>query len=66
MMARYKLVAEDATVFDVFKAFEEQKNLLAVIVTEHGEMGERAETIVTPADFPRINRYLEVYNVKPF
>ncbi len=66
VLSRYKLVAADATVFDVFKAFEEQKNLLAVIVTENGSLGEKAECIVTPSDFPRINRYLETYNVKPF
>lgn len=66
ILARYKIVPEDATVFDVFKAFEEKKDLLAVIVTEHGVQGEKALTIVTPADFPRINRYLETYNVKPF
>ena len=66
ILARYKIVPEDATVFDVFKAFEEKKDLLAVIVTEPGVQGEKALTIVTPADFPRINRYLETYNVKPF
>ena len=66
MLARYKLVPESATVFDVFTAFEEQKNLLAVIVTENGLPGEKAMNLITPADFPRINRYLETYNVKPF
>lgn len=66
MLKRYKLVSADATVFDVFMAFEEQKNLLAVIVTENGVLGEKALNIVTPTDFPRINRYLETYNVKPF
>ena len=66
ILSRYRLVAEDTTVFDVFKAFEDQKNLLAVIVTEHGVMGEKAMNIITPTDFPRINRYLETYNVKPF
>lgn len=66
ILSRYRLVAQDTTVFDVFKAFEDQKNLLAVIVTENGVLGEKAMNIVTPADFPRINRYLETYNVKPF
>ena len=44
----------------------ERKNLLAVIVTEHGVFGEKALSIVTPSDFPRINRFLENYNAKPF
>lgn len=66
MLGRYKLMSKEATVFEVFKAFEEQKNLLAVIITENGVLGERAMNIITPADFPRINRYLETYNVKTF
>lgn len=66
MFSRYKLMGKDATVFEVFKAFEDQKNLLAVIITENGARGEKAMNIITPADFPRINRYLETYNVKTF
>ena len=66
MLGRYKLMSKEVTVFEVFKAFEEQKNLLAVIITENGVLGERAMNIITPADFPRINRYLETYNVKTF
>ena len=59
-------MSQDATVFEVFVAFEEKKNLLAVIVTENGVFGEKALSIITPSDFPRINRYLESYNAKPF
>ncbi len=66
VLKRYKLVPAETTVFDVFKAFEEKKDLLAVIVTETGALGEKALNIVTPSDFPRINHYLETYNVKPF
>ena len=65
-MERYRIMSQDATVFEVFVAFEERKNLLAVIVTEHGVFGEKALSIVTPSDFPRINRFLENYNAKPF
>ena len=65
-MEKYCIMSQDATVFEVFVAFEERKNLLAVIVTEHGVFGEKALSIVTPSDFPRINRFLESYNAKPF
>ena len=65
-MRRYAIMSQDATVFEVFVAFEEKKDLLAVIVTEHGVFGEKALSIVTPSDFPRINRFLENYNAKPF
>ena len=65
-MEKYCIMSQDATVFEVFVAFEERKNLLAVIVTENGVFGEKALSIVTPSDFPRINRFLENYNAKPF
>ena len=58
---RYMLLSISATVVDVFAAFEQNKNLIAVIITESGQMGEKALTMVTPADFPRINKYLETY-----
>ncbi len=65
-MARYLLLPRETTVVDVFEAFEKQKHLIAAIITENGELGEKAINIITPADFPRINRFLENYNVKPF
>ncbi len=65
-MLKYRIMSQDATVFEIFVAFEEKKDLLAVIVTEHGVFGEKALSIVTPSDFPRINRFLENYNAKPF
>lgn len=65
-MEKYRIMSQDATVFEVFVAFEEKKDLLAVIVTENGVFGEKALSIVTPSDFPRINRFLENYNVKTF
>ena len=65
-LQRYKVVSAEATVVDVFTAFEERKDLVAVIVTENGRMGEKALTIITPTDFPRINRYIESCGVKPF
>lgn len=64
-MERYKLMNAEATVADVFTAFEKKRGLLAVIITKNGVLGEKAITIITPADFPRINKYLENYNIKP-
>ena len=64
-MKRYLIVSQEATVFDVFVAFEEKRDLTAVIVTENGVFGEKALSIITPSDFPRINRFLENYNSKP-
>ncbi len=63
---KYRVMSADTTVYDVFSAFEEKRGLLAVIVTENGVMGEKAINMITPTDFPRINRYLESYGVKAF
>ncbi len=65
-LEKYRIMSQEATVFEVFVAFEEKKNLLAVIVTENGIFGEKAVSIVTPSDFPRINRFLEAYHARPF
>ena len=64
LLARYALFDAAATVFDVFEAFEKRKDLYAVIVTEHGIVGEKVLLLLTPSDFPAINRYLEAYNAK--
>ena len=65
-LEKYIIMSQDATVFEVFVAFEERKDLVAVIVTENGVLGEKVLSIVTPSDFPRINRFLESYNAKTF
>ncbi len=65
-MENYCLMNKYATVFDVFTEFEKRRSLVAVIITENGVLGEKVISIVTPADFPRINKFLENYNVKPF
>ena len=64
ILNRYRLLSAAATVFDVFEAFELRKDLYAVIVTEHGIVGEKVLLLLTPSDFPAINRYLEAYNAK--
>ncbi len=63
---RYLILPCTATVFDLFEAFEKDKALFAVIVTKNGKAGEKALLMVTPSDFPLINRYLENLNVKSF
>ena len=65
LLERYVLFDQTATVFDVFAAFEHRKNAYAVIVTEHGVIGEKVLFLLTPTDFPAINRYLETFNAKP-
>ena len=65
-MENYRLMNKYATVLDVFTEFEKRRSLVAVIVTENGVLGEKVISIITPADFPRINKFLEKYNVKPF
>lgn len=64
-MDNYCLMNKYATVLDVFTEFEKRR-LVAVIITENGVLGEKVISMVTPADFPRINKFLENYNVKPF
>lgn len=66
LLQRYCLFDVSATVFDVFEAFEKRKDLIAVIVTENGVEGEKVRLLLTPSDFPAINRYLESYNAKTF
>ena len=52
--------------FDVFDAFERRKDIYAVIITENGVLGEKVLLLLTPSDFPAINRYLEACNAKPY
>ena len=66
VLQKYKVMSREATVFDVFEAFETNKGIFAVIITENGVIGERAILLITPSDFPLINRFLETYCAKPF
>ena len=58
-------LSAEATVFDVFEAFERQKGLSAVLITQTGDASEKVKLMITPTDFPAINRYLEACNAKP-
>ncbi len=66
LLQKYVLLDAKSTVFDVFESFELHKGIYAVIVTENGVLGEKVLLVLTPSDFPTINRYLETYNAKSF
>ena len=66
VLQKYLVMSREATVFDVFEAFETHKGIYAVIVTENGILGEKALLLITPSDFPLINRFLETYCAKSF
>lgn len=66
LLEKYVLFNSDATVFDVFDAFERRKDIYAVLVTENGVIGEKVLFLLTPTDFPAINRYLEACNAKTY
>lgn len=59
MFVYYKYLSENATLEEVLSAFETNKKLIAVVVSERGKMGERIRNIVTPADLVHISRKLE-------
>ena len=66
LLEKYVLFNRQATVFEVFDAFERRKDIYAVIVTENGVLGEKVILLLPPSDFPTINRYLEASNTKTF
>ena len=59
MFVYYRYLSENATVEEVLSAFEENKKLIAVLVSERGKRGERIRNIVTPADLVHIGKKLE-------
>ncbi len=61
LFAYYKYLGRQDTLQDVTDAFEKNKKLLAVLVSEHGSVGERIENIITPADLPDVSKILEDY-----
>ena len=58
LFAYYKYLGKQDTLQDVLAAFEENKKLLAVLVSEHGAAGERIENIITPVDLVEVNKIL--------
>lgn len=61
LFAYYKYLGKQDTLQDVLAAFEENKKLLAVLVSEHGAAGERIENIITSVDLVEVNKILEDY-----
>ena len=57
----YKYIGKKDSVQEIVDAFEENRKLLAVCVSENGRAGERIVNFVTSADLPRINKLLEDY-----
>ena len=62
LLVYYKYLGKRNTLQDILTAFEENKKLLAVAVSEHGTPGERIVNFVTPADLVRISKLMEDYS----
>ncbi len=58
----YKYLSRNDTLQDVLAAFEENKKLLAVAVSENGRAGERILNFITSADLVRVNKVMEDYS----
>ena len=61
MFVYYRYLSEKDTVEEALSAFENNKKLIAVVVSERGKMGERIRNIVTPADLVQLGKKLEEY-----
>lgn len=59
MFVYYRYLSETDTVEEALSSFESNKKLIAVVVSEHGKMGERIRNIVTPADLVQLGKKLE-------
>ena len=57
----YRYLGKNNSLQEVADAFEENRKLLAVCVSENGRPGERIVNFVTSADLPQINKLLEDY-----
>lgn len=59
MFRFYKILGKDNTVQEAIDAFEENRKLLAVLVTESGYAGDKIVNLLTSADIPLLIRMLE-------
>lgn len=57
----YKYLSKHDSLIDVLTAFENNKKLIAVAVSENGRIGERICNLITEADLMRISRAVEDY-----
>ena len=59
LMRYYRILGKETPVQDAVDAFADNRKLLAVIVTPHGNWGEPILNILTSSDIPRLLKYLE-------
>ena len=59
MFRFYKVLGRENTVQEAIDAFEENRKLLAVLVTETGFVGDKIINLLTSADIPQLIRMLE-------
>ena len=59
MTRYYKVLSKQDSVQDALDAFEENRKLLAVIVTETGRIGDAIVNLITSADLPALIKLLE-------
>lgn len=57
----YKYLSRRDSLLDVLNAFENNKKLIAVAVSENGRRGERILNFITEADLVRVSRAVEDY-----
>ena len=55
----YHLLGRESTVQEAIDAFENNRKLLAVVVTESGLMGDKITNIITASDLPQLMKLLE-------
>ncbi len=55
----YRVLGRNDTVQEAIDAFEDNRKLLAVLVTESGQLGDRIVNLLTSADIPKLIRILE-------
>lgn len=55
----YRVLGRSDTVQEAIDAFEDNRKLLAVVVTESGDAGDRIVNLLTSADIPMLIRILE-------
>lgn len=61
LLVYYRCMGKGDSLLDVLSAFENNKKLIAVAVSEHGRPGERVVNLITEADLMRISRAVEDY-----
>ena len=55
----YRILSANDTVQEAIDAFEDNRKLLAVVVTQSGSVGDPIVNLLTSADLPMLIRILE-------